>query len=286
MATVAPNAYLIGAQKAGTTFLAARLDQSPDICVSDPKEPQYLTSQYHRGADWYASCFSAPNAPVLLDASTTYSFLRPCRFLDVLNAPGLLAPVPERMAALNPDAHLIYVLRDPVARAVSVYKHQQRYKAAPAGEIYLPDVLDADPMIELVGRYADQIERYLEVFDIDRFLFIDFADLISKPDAVVARAANFLGVSPPELLPATDEDSSRHKAHQVTRLGQLRRQLQTYVPGLEHGLRRILPQTIQKRFIEPLLKRDISLTLTGYGEAAERFSEDRRRVKELTGITI
>jgi hypothetical protein len=42
------NTYLIGAQKAGTTYLAALLDQRPDVCVSDPKEPQFFTTGFRR----------------------------------------------------------------------------------------------------------------------------------------------------------------------------------------------------------------------------------------------
>jgi hypothetical protein len=37
-----PEAFIIGAQKAGTTSLADLLDQHPGIVVSNPKEPDFF----------------------------------------------------------------------------------------------------------------------------------------------------------------------------------------------------------------------------------------------------
>lgn len=283
---VAPHAYLIGAQKAGTTLLAALLDESSDVCVSTPKETQYLGSQYKRGPDWYASCFANPSARVLLDASTTYSFLRPRHAMDDPDAPGITVPVPQRIADLNPEARLIYILRDPVARAVSAYKHRLRHADAPREAISLSAVLDADPMIELASRYADQIDRYLEVFDIDRFLFIDFKDLTSNPAAVAARAAVHLGIDAPPPPSADREEGAKHRAHQATALGRMTKKLRKKVPAVEAGLRRILPRSVESAAASLLLKKDLELELTGLEEAAVRFSDDRARVKALTGLTI
>jgi len=283
---VAPNAYLIGAQKAGTTLLAALLDQSADVCVSDPKEPQYLSNQYHRGAEWYDACFSNPKASVVLDASTTYSFLRPRSEFDVPGAPGITAPVPERIRNLCPEARFIYILRDPVARAVSAYKHMLRYGAVPVGPITVDDILDTNPIFELTGRYAEQIDRYLEVFDIDRFLFIDFKELTADPTTVTAKAAAHLGIAPPPPLPAVQAQGAKHSAHRATALGRAVKTLRKRAPRVESGLRGIVPLSLQKRLIGPMLKTDITVEITGHEAAAVRFREDRARVKDLTGLTI
>ena len=44
-----PNvgAFLLGAPKSGTTWLASALEQHPEICVSDPKEPNEVAT--HKG---------------------------------------------------------------------------------------------------------------------------------------------------------------------------------------------------------------------------------------------
>ncbi len=59
------GAFLLGAPKSGTTWLANVLEQHPGICISNPKEPNEVAT--HRGTfgrnigepDWerYAGCF-------------------------------------------------------------------------------------------------------------------------------------------------------------------------------------------------------------------------------------
>ena len=59
------GAFLLGAPKSGTTWLASALEQHPGICVSNPKEPNEVST--HKGTfdrdmelpDWgrYSSCF-------------------------------------------------------------------------------------------------------------------------------------------------------------------------------------------------------------------------------------
>ena len=59
------GAFLLGAPKSGTTWLASALEQHPEICISEPKEPNEIAT--HRGTfgrdarepDWerYAGCF-------------------------------------------------------------------------------------------------------------------------------------------------------------------------------------------------------------------------------------
>ena len=41
------GAFLLGAPKCGTTWLAEVLMQHPEICVSDPKEPNIVAT--HKG---------------------------------------------------------------------------------------------------------------------------------------------------------------------------------------------------------------------------------------------
>jgi len=41
------GAFLLGAPKSGTTWLASALEQHPGICVSNPKEPNEVAT--HKG---------------------------------------------------------------------------------------------------------------------------------------------------------------------------------------------------------------------------------------------
>lgn len=279
------NAFLIGAQKSGTTWLASLLQQSPDICVSDPKEPQFFTRQFDRGEAFYRSCFARPDAPVRLDASTTYSFLRPARAMHIPDAPGLLDPVPQRIAEWAPDARFIYVLRDPVSRMVSAYRHGMRMQPVPKGPVSLLDCLREDPMLELISRYGDQIERYLEVFPRERFLFVDFRDLTANPALVVRRVCDFLGAAQPALqLDAAEED--RHPAHRLTAAGLLMLRARNTLPGVAGALQRNLPRPLTRWLSQHIMRAPSDIVVTHQAEAAELFREDLERVEQLTGLRL
>lgn len=279
------NTFLIGAQKCGTTYLASLLDQSRDVCVSDPKEPHYLSHRFDRGPAYYEGCFANPEAPVRLDASTTYTVLRPRRDMDVTDAPGILDPVPERIAECAPGARLIYIMRDPVKRAGSAYKHLLRKDAPPQGAVSLVQCLEENPMLALTGRYADQIERYLEVFALSDFLFLDFADLIREPAAVVQKTCDFLGISAEGIAPERT-GTEKNSAYQTTAAGQLLKKSARVLPGIRRAGRAVLPRGAQKLLIDNVLRKPSEVRFTDEAEAAALFAEDRARVFELTGMRI
>jgi hypothetical protein len=279
------NTYLIGAQKAGTTYLAALLDQRPDVCVSDPKEPQFFTTHFGDGFGAYARCFSDPDAPVRIDASTTYSFLRPRRDMDTPEAPGLLAPVPQRIADVAPEARFIYVLRDPVKRAASAHRHNMRMSAPPDGPQSLLQAFEDNPMLVIASRYADQIERYFEVFPPERFLFLDFRRLTKETAAVLDEVCDFLGLSLGGIT-LQDANRAKHSAYRITHAGRLLRRGMDMAPGLARAAKSIVPAGLKTRLVDPMTKAPSEIVFHDEALAAEFFVEDLARVEALTGLRI
>ncbi|WOI58413.1 sulfotransferase domain-containing protein [Palleronia sp. LCG004] len=276
------NTFLIGAQKAGTTYLAAMLDRHASVCVSHPKEPHFLSGDHVDDMDAYARCFCDPDAPIRVDASTTYSFLRPARDLDREGAPGLLAPVPRRIAEIAPEAKLIYILRDPVARAKSAYRHNRRRIGAPEGPVSLAGALREDPMLVLAGRYADQIDRYLEVFAPDQFLFLDFAELTRDPATALDKTCTFLGLSSEGMSTEIDE-GDRNLAHELNPAGRRFHKM----AGLRSALRRIVPSDLRRSLKARFLVQPApEVTFTDVEEAESFFVDDRARLPGLTGLSI
>ena len=278
----AADVYLIGAQKSGTTFLASRLDRSPEVCLSDPKEPQFFSIHYQKGFDAYRQTFRDPDARLKVDASTTYTFLRPMHRLSDGGAPGLAAPVPQRIREVAPRARFVYVMRDPVERAMSAWRHIHRGEPAPDCPLSLPEVLDADPMLELVGRYADQIERYLAVFPAEQFLFLRFEDLTLRAPEVLTRLARFLDLDETPLLEEGHGEET-HAAHGLSLAGRLAKRM----PVVKQAVRRRLPPAVRGRIADLVLRRPApKVAFTNQEAAAERFAGDRRRVMELTGLAV
>jgi hypothetical protein len=113
-----PTFVVVGAMKAGTVSLRHYLDEHPDVFLGRGGmlgEPNYFVAEYNwpRGLAWYESLFDgAGQAGAVGECSPCYSM-----------APAFPG-VPERMARVIPDARLVYVVREPVARMQSMYMHQ------------------------------------------------------------------------------------------------------------------------------------------------------------------
>ncbi|GAA3852769.1 sulfotransferase [Celeribacter arenosi] len=177
-----PHVIVIGAMKAGTTTLYDYMAAHPQIGVSCEKETDFFIAEknWKRGLDWYRSLFP-PGSKITVEASPNYT------------KRAAFSGVPERIHATLPDCRFIYITRNPVARAESQYRH-----AVAAGAPVPPveNLLGSHTFDHLVdtSSYGAQITPWLELFPRDRFLFLDFDELVSAPSTLQSRLAAFLGV--------------------------------------------------------------------------------------------
>jgi hypothetical protein len=181
-----PNLFLVGAMKAGTNTLHRLLDAHPDIYMSKkPKEPSWIVgANSGKSEDWYLGLFAgAGNARYAGEASTDYS-----------RAPRLQA-APERIRRYAPDARVIYLMRDPLDRALSHYWWDVQYSAE--GRSF-KDAATRSREIRDVGHYAMQIAPYLETFGRDRVHVLTLERLTSDAPATLRDLWEFLD------LPAAD----------------------------------------------------------------------------------
>jgi hypothetical protein len=202
-----PDFLIIGAAKAGTTTLYKYLSRHPQIYMSTPKEPDFFSKNelYNQGVEWYASLFSqASPSQICGEASTAYTHQIP-----------LIPEIPERIFRLLPQVKLIYLLRHPVDRAYSNYVQQikafqiQRKNAnQPAFKvpetfeellqrgrqvIYANDYMEGiDPIA--ASNYIEQIEKYLQFFPKESFLFLLLEDFSHYPQKTLREVCQFIGV--------------------------------------------------------------------------------------------
>lgn len=192
-----PNFIIIGAAKSGTTTLYKYLCRHPQVYMSQPKEPDFfsLDSNYARGIDWYQSLFtSAQSSQVCGEASTTYSRLQ--------QYPKTV----ERLVDFLPNAKLIYIMRHPVDRAYSFYTY--RFKGSQQNPEFLAarnELVTAKTFEQAIENNSDlidssdylyQINKYLEYYPRESFLFLLMEDLIRQPQEEVKKICNFIGVDP------------------------------------------------------------------------------------------
>ena len=202
-----PDFLIIGAQKAGTTALYAYLRRHPDITGPSWKEVSFFDRHYARGEAWYRGNF--PNA------------LRARGLVGEASPSYLFHPLaPERVAALVPAARLIVLVRNPVDRAFSHYQHEvalgreplsfEDALAAEEDRLQGEDArLRADPRYfssewwshtyKARGRYAEQLEHWLEVFPRKQLLVLPSEDLLGEPERAHAQVLEFL-CAPPHRL--------------------------------------------------------------------------------------
>jgi Sulfotransferase domain len=116
--------------------------------------------------------------------------------------------VPARLAALMPEARLVALLRDPVDRAYSHYQHERDLGTE---TLTFEEALDAEGDRLAAGstydwfmhqhysycargRYLEQLERWLVVFERGQLLVVRSEDLFADPEGVVNRILRHAGL--------------------------------------------------------------------------------------------
>jgi hypothetical protein len=196
-----PDALIIGAMKSGTSSLHYYLTQHPQVVPPLRKEVHYFDLNLARGERWYRANFGRADAGGLNVDSSPYYLFHP--------------QVPQRAHALLPNARLIVLLRDPVRRAYSHYWHERDKGREP---LSFEDAIAAEP--ERVerdharlaageidrsashqyfsylarGRYAEQLQRWLQFYRREQMLVLRFEDLAREPLPVLNRTLDWLGL--------------------------------------------------------------------------------------------
>lgn len=192
-----PNVFLIGAQKAATTSLFDWMAQHPEVCApfSMKDTPFFIDDTlYNKGLEFLHKVYQTEyqGEPVILNGSANIIYFEK----------ALL-----RIAALDPGAKLILVLRNPVDRAISAFNFARKRNMEP---LTLEEAIDAEPErikkgdLRVLsnntyldhGRYFHQIQRLHSIFPPEQLLVLFYEDLRNKPEAVIEKTYRFIGVDP------------------------------------------------------------------------------------------
>jgi hypothetical protein len=207
---IVPHFIIGGAPRSGTTSLAETLDRHPAIALARPFVPEpkiFLLpaasdeERLARYAPLYAG--AAPGA-VLGEKSTNYFESAAAR------------------AAIHgtlPDVRMIFVLREPAARAHSnwLWSRKNGFEELSFEEALAAVGARADPLAATHpharpfdyldrGRYATLARPWLDAFGPDRLRFVLLEDLIGdRRECVLDEVQRFVGVEPRDLgAPASE----------------------------------------------------------------------------------
>jgi hypothetical protein len=244
-----PDFVIIGAQKAGTSTLHARICAHPQVVGPLRREVHYFDLHATRPVSWYRAHFPTQwardrtarrHGRALTGESSPYYLFHP--------------GVPGRLADVLPHVPLIVLLRDPVDRAVSEYHHAVRhgFEDRPI-EVALDPTTAAWPVHDVAafddpdgalrrhsyvarGHYADQLERWFGGFPREQFLLLQTSEL--GDGSALARVRQFLGLAdghpaaaidrnvhprpdaPPEIVARLAEHYAPHDARLAALLGE------------------------------------------------------------------
>jgi len=216
---VLPDFVIAGTQKGGTSSLYSWLVGHPQVARGAVKEVHYFDHAYGRGLGWYRAHFPLGRG-------------WPRRWLTGESSPLYMFDprVPARIARDLPDARLIFILREPAARAWSHYRHNVErgfetlgFGAALAAEpARLAGELDkmfAEPLYRSPtyglycyfekGLYLAQLERYAALIPRERMLVLSSELMFRDPDAVWDRTLRFLGLEPAPLTDRRVRNAAR-----------------------------------------------------------------------------
>ena len=177
-----------GAMKSGTCSLRGQLQWMAywDDLSLPSQELHFFDEdeEWARGPAYYASWFE--DCSIIGDVTPSYLYI-----------PAAI----ERLADQLPQAQLVVLLRNPIARAVSHQNHDhdkdrpvgslsERYQHEMANYGSPPSRWDAFRR----GLYAEQIERLLQFFPADQVLVIIAERFRKQPERELRRVRAFLGL--------------------------------------------------------------------------------------------
>src|SRR5262245_55702300 len=208
---VLPDYLIVGAMKAGTSFLYWLLTQHPQVLPASDKEVNFFDYQYERGINWYRTNF--PWAKQARQRSRETGLKT---FCGEASPYYIFHPHSARRIARHiPRVKIIMLLRNPVDRTYSHFHHQVRlgqekvsFEEAVALE---PQRLQGEKEKILAderyksfnypgysymarGVYVDQVLEYHKHFPREQVLIIRSEDLFTDALDVFYRVQDFVGL--------------------------------------------------------------------------------------------
>lgn len=187
-----PDFLIISPPKTATTWLTKNLGCHPDIFMPEAKEIRYFCI-YWKCCDinWYLKHFQGATNLKKGEASPSYGLL-PSRTIRLIRL-------------LMPNLKLIFLMRDPIARAWSHTRHSYKYNA---GSFLLQeykgnfnDISDQRFIEDFIyegslyhGDYLSNLKHWLSFFPKEQFYVGFYESIKNNPKKLLLEIFNHLGV--------------------------------------------------------------------------------------------
>ena len=203
----APDFFIVGQPKCGTTALYDMLKGHPQIFMPSCKEPWFFAPELH---------VRTPPRPegtpqTLAEYLSLFEPARPDQRAGEASAQYLWSrTAASRIAEVQPDARIIAILREPASflrslhlqflqtyvetesdlgRALALEDDRRRGRSIPRRTFWPLALLYSDHV-----RYVEQLSRYRDAFGDERMLVLIYDDFKRDNEATVRRVLRFLEV--------------------------------------------------------------------------------------------
>ncbi len=217
-----PDFFIVGHHKSGTTAMYEMLRRHPQIFMPGMKEPEFFGREH---PDPRQASPGAGRRP------RTYAQTRPQSYAEYLSlfagaAPGQLAgeaspsylgsaTAPGEIAAAQPDARIIAILREPASFLRSLHLQMLRnhvqsepdLRKAIAGEGARSAGARTPRYADRV-RYVEQLRRYHDVFAPEQVLVLIYDDFRADNRAAVRSVLRLLDVDPDAPIEEVNANST------------------------------------------------------------------------------
>ena len=219
----------IGAQKAGTTWLARTLSLHPDLFLTPIKEIHYfdhvhnntddLSDRYrysrrrkyrqklftqlhrfrplHRQWSWYRAYMRTPiddhwYTGLFLDRMGKRFAGEVTPHYAIIGQQGF-----EHLRRLAPQVRVLFILRNPVMRAWSQLLHYCRATDRNVTDLSMPELIaltEEAPNFKALGDYVTTIAELKQTFPADQILFLFYEDIHSDRANALRQVCAFIGI--------------------------------------------------------------------------------------------
>lgn len=219
-----PNFIIIGGRRCGTRSLYCYLKDHPNIASPLKKEVHFFDTKFDKGANWYKAHFPSIIYKNYFEKTNTK------KLLTFEATPYFLShPLsPKRIAKLIPKVKLIVLLRNPIDRAFSDWKHlgtetfsfndaiqkeNERLEGEEEKLISNPNYISIPHWrmaFKYQGLYNKFLKNWFKHFSQEQFLIIKSEDFFQNPESIMKQIYEFLELEPHKLQKyeqynATDE---------------------------------------------------------------------------------
>lgn len=185
-----PNFFIVGAPKCGTTSMSRYLGGHPNVFMSDPKEPNFFCVDFPKTravttSRAYRALFAEAEEHhrMVGEASTWYLYS---------------SQAANRIHQFHPGAKIIAMVRNPVELVHSLHSQlvfngvEEERDFARAWQ--LQDQRRDRPFVQYgeIGKLAQQIQRFLDIFPRNQVNVIVFDDLVADARSIYLDTLTFL----------------------------------------------------------------------------------------------